>query len=186
MNELERRKVDFRKKYISIRNKIENKQYKSIEIFNKVIENEIYKQAKIIALYKSLASEVSTDDLIEYSMNIGKVVVLPRVVRDELKFYKIDSIEENFIKSKFGIEEPKVNENNLIEKSKIELIIVPGVCFDREKNRMGFGKGYYDRYLLNTNLKTIGLCFSEQLVEILPVDKYDVKMQQIITEKEVY
>ena len=109
------------------------------------------------------------------------------MVNNELKFYKIKSLKEKFIKSNFGVEEPIENEINYINQKDIGLIIVPGICFDKEKNRLGFGKGYYDRYLQNENINTIGICFEEQIVEnIIPTTEYDVAMKKIITDKKIY
>lgn len=62
------------------------------------------------------------------------------------------------------------------------------MCFDNEKNRLGFGKGYYDRYLENTKINKIGICFNEQILEkeLLPIEHYDIKMNYVITEKIIY
>lgn len=169
-----------RKQYISIRNNIKNKKEKSNIITNKVIKEEAYKKAKIVALYKSLPSEVDTTELIKYSIALGKTVVLPKVVCDDLKFYKI-SLSDKLVKSKFGVEEPIENEANYIEKEKINLVIVPGVCFDKENNRLGFGKGYYDRFLAKTNLYTIAICFEEQMINKIFTEDNDIKMKKVIT-----
>ena len=177
------KKEELRKKYILIRNRVENKTQKSEIISEKIQEQIEYKNTKIIALYKNLKSEVSTEKLIEDSINLGKCVALPKVVNNELKFYKIKSLKEKFIKSNFGVEEPIENEINYINQKDIGLIIVPGICFDKEKNRLGLGKGYYDRYLQNENINTIGICFEEQIVEnIIPTTEYDVAMKKIITD----
>lgn len=176
-------KEHLRKKYLDIRKEITNKEEKSKEIASKVQMTEEFQNANIIALYKSLPSEVDTSFLIEDALQKRKVVVLPRVYGNEMKFYQITSSKETFEKSKFGIEEPIENEENFIEASRIDLMIVPGICFDKENNRLGFGKGYYDRFLENTKIKTIGICYQEQLLEkdLILTDQYDVKMQQVIT-----
>lgn len=182
----EKEKQDLRKKYTLIRNEVKNKKEKSKKIIEKIKANDMYKKARVIALYKSLLSEVDTTELINYSINIKKIVVLPRVSNNELKFYKINSLKDKFIKSKFGVEEPVGNENNYINKTNIDLIVVPGLCFDKEKNRLGFGKGYYDRYLASTELKSIGVCFNEQILDrqLIPITSNDVKMQLVITDVE--
>lgn len=182
MNEAEKQEI--RQKYIQIRKQIKGKSEKSKVIINKVKDNKIYKESKVVALYKSLASEVDTTELIDYSLKTNKIVVLPKTIGDELKFYKINSLKDSLIKSNFGIEEPIEKEENLVDISDIDLFIVPGVCFDREKNRLGFGKGYYDRLLSGINKRIIGICFSEQIIEnrLLPVSNNDVKMEQLITD----
>lgn len=180
-------KKELRKKYLLIRKNISDKKAKSEIIIHKIIEEKEYQNAKIAALYKSLESEVDTLELIKYSVNHGKIVCLPKVVGEEIKFYQI-SKTERLIKSKFGVEEPEENPEKEIAKNQIDLVIVPGVCFDTRKNRLGFGKGYYDRFLAGTNLKTIGICFEEQVLKdgFLPVEENDVKMQKIVTEENIY
>lgn len=180
-------KKELRKKYLKIRKNIFDKNIKSMMIFEKIIQEKEYKDAKIVALYKNLESEVDTLELIKYSVNQGKLVCLPKVVGEEIKFYQISKTEE-FIKSKFGVEEPEGNPEKEIKKNEIDLVIVPGVCFDTRKNRLGFGKGYYDSFFANTNLRTIGICFEEQVLKdsFLPVEENDVKVQKIITEERVY
>lgn len=180
-------KKTLRKKYLEIRQRIKDKVQKSKMIFEKIIQEKEYQNAKVIALYKNLKSEVDTSELIKYSVNQGKLVCLPKVVGEEIKFYQISKTEE-FIKSKFGVEEPEENPEKEIKKNKIDLVIVPGVCFDTRKNRLGFGKGYYDRFLTGTNLKTVGICFEEQILKdcFLPVEENDVKMQKVLTEENIY
>lgn len=183
MFEIENEKKKVRKEYTLVRSKIENKKDKSDEIFNKIIETKSFKEAKIIAMYKSLNSEVDTAELIKYSINIGKIVVLPKVEENELRFYKINSIDEKLFKSKFGLEEPLGEKENLVDNKIIDLVIVPGICFDTEKNRLGFGKGYYDRFLKEKDFKSIGICFDEQIIERVPTNGNDMKVKEIITEK---
>jgi len=180
---VEMQKQILREEYQTIRNNIKNKKEKSQYITEKLKQNILYKNAKIVALYKSLPSEVDTAEIIEHALSYGKIVVLPKVVGEELRFYKIGK-DEVFVKSKFGVEEPIGDERNFIDKNELDLVIVPGLCFDEEGNRLGFGKGYYDRFLANTELKTIAVCFKEQIIRngFVPVDSNDVKMQMIITD----
>ena len=170
-------KQELRTKYLKIRNDISNKDIKSDIIFNKIINTSEYQSANTVALYKNLISEVDTNKLIDYTLTIGKTVSLPRVEDNNLNFYKVDK-QTLLIKSNFGVFEPISNQ--VIPKENIDLIIVPGVCFDKNNNRLGFGKGYYDRYLMNTKMKKIGICFIEQLTNNIPADSNDVKMDLII------
>ena len=176
-------KEELRKKYLTIRKKILDRDKKNEAITKKVKELEIYKEANTIALYCSLPDEVNTDELIEDALNNHKVVLLPRTNDSDIVFSVIKSMNEPFLKGKFGVLEPLNKE--VYKKDKIDLIIVPGVSFDREGNRLGYGKGYYDRYLTGSNLKTIGICFSEQLTEHIPNDDNDIKIDVIVTDKEV-
>lgn len=176
-------KSELRKKYLEIRSKIDKKQEKSNIIFERVIKTNEFKEANVIALYKALSSEVNTDKLIDYSLKNGKIVCLPRVDEDNLAFYTVNSSADDLEKSGFGVEEPKRDENHLVQKELIDLVIVPGVAFDKDCNRVGFGKGYYDRFLEKTNLKTIAIAFDEQIVEEgIQANDYDVKMDSVISE----
>lgn len=173
-------KNDLREYYINIRNNIDNKNIKSNIIFNKIINDELFNSSKVIGIYYSLPSEVDTHTLIEYALSIGKVVCLPKIVKDEMKFYKID-YGTRLKKSKFGVLEPPSKKVNLILVDDIDLLIVPGICFDINRNRIGFGKGYYDKYISNHYINTIGICFSEQIIDHIKTDKHDVKVNKLIT-----
>lgn len=183
MCEAENEKNKIRKEYILIRKNIKNKQEKSNQIFDKVITTAEYKDAKVIAIYKNISSEVDTTDLIKYSIAVGKIVVLPKAKESVLEFYKLESVNETFEKSKLGIEEPLGKIENFIDNKNIDLVIVPGICFDLEKNRLGFGKGYYDRLLKEKEFKSIGICFDEQIMERVPTNDNDMKVNMIITDK---
>ena len=179
-------KNEIRKKYIDIRKNINaiDRINKSKIISNKLLLNKVLNDSKVIAIYKSLNSEVDTEDTISNLWSMNKVVLIPKVEKDIINFYEYNK-NDKLIKSTFGVLEP--NNNKIYKKDNIDLIIVPGVCFDKNMNRMGFGKGYYDKYLENSNIYKIGICFSEQISnKELVTDKYDIKMNEIITDKEVY
>ena len=173
-------KEEIRKTIIKERNNISNKDDLSRVISNKIINLDIYQKANVIALYNSMNSEVDTKDLINYSLTLKKVL-LPRIINNKLEFIKIDK-DTKYNKSNFGVVEP-IGE---IYKGNIDLIIVPGVSFDKEKNRIGYGKGYYDKYLANKDIYKIGICFSKQIVDNIIVNQYDIKMDMIIADDRVY
>ena len=173
-------KICFRKEMINIRKNIINKKEKSKVIMNKLINLDIYNNSKVIAIYNSMKDEVDTSDLIKYSLK-KKEVLLPKIINDKMVFVRIND-NTKYKKSSIGVNEPIGNEY----LGKIDLIIVPGVSFDENLNRLGFGKGYYDRYLLNKDIYKIGICYSEQLVDSLPIENHDIKMNLVITEKEFY
>jgi 5-formyltetrahydrofolate cyclo-ligase len=173
-------KEELRIKYLNIRKNITDKSIKSSIIKDKIINSDEYKKSKVIAIYKNLNSEVETNDLINYALNDNKIVVLPKVEGDILRFYKTGN--ESFIKSNFGVLEPIDTE----EIKDIDLYIIPGICFDKYKNRIGFGKGYYDRVNYKNSIK-IGICFEEQIYnKKIKSDSFDIKMDKIITEKSIY
>ena len=170
-------KEDLRKQMIIVRKNIQNKNKLSTVIVNKIFDLDIYQKSKTIALYNSLKSEVDTSILISELVN--KVILLPKVINNKIIFIKIDK-NTKYKKSRIGVLEPIGNEY----LGNIDLIIVPGVAFDKKKNRLGFGMGYYDRYLNNKNIYKIGICFHEQLLDDIPNEIHDIKMDLILTEKE--
>jgi len=179
-------KEEIREKFKKIRNEIKDTDIKSKIICDKIIKSEFYKKSKVIGVYSSISREVDTLGLIETALKDGKIVGLPKVCNKELKFYRISKIDDLICGGTLGIKEPKENIENLIDKNNIDLIIVPGICFDKAKNRIGFGKGYYDRYLSATkNIIKIGVCFDEQVLknEYISINKYDVKMNMVVTDK---
>ena len=171
-------KDELRKLMINKRKSIRNKKDLSQEIVNKVINLDVYKKSRVIALYNSLKDEVDTSLLIEEALK-EKIVLLPRIINNKMIFVKIDS-NTKYYKSNIGVIEP---EGKAYLES-IDLIIVPGLSFDRNRNRLGFGMGYYDKYLTNRNIYKIGICFDEQIVDLVPHEKHDIKMDMIITKKE--
>ena len=188
MNEVDKKKSEIRSKYLKIRKSVLDKKKKSLDICTKLILTEEYQNSKIIALYKNLETEVDTNQLIEVSVKNGKIVALPRVENDNMVFYKINSLNDKLEKNEFGIYEPISNIENIINKDELDLVIVPGICFDKNMNRLGFGKGFYDKFLFNSKSKILGICFEEQVLcdENIPFTRYDVKMQKVITDKKVY
>lgn len=172
-------KEEQRKKFKKIRQNIENKDEKSLAISNKVFLLKRFKESKSIGIYSSLPEEVSTKYIINYCLKNNKKIAFPKVEDDEIRFYYIENIDGLNNIGSFGILEPEGNK--LAED--IELMIVPGICFDKQNNRIGFGKGYYDKYFQrNNNIFKIGICFKEQLTEALKTDDNDIKMDIIITD----
>lgn len=183
-------KEEIRKKTLSKRNQLSEKDRVMFSriIFNKLLESEEYKKADRIAVYYPVGSEVQTLDIIRDALINKKKVGLPRVINDnEIKFYQImeKSLEEvEFTKGKYGIME---NIDSTVELDPIDLLIIPGVAFDYECNRIGYGKGYYDRFLGKNDIGYIvGLAFENQMVKYIPINELDQKVDCIITNKNNY
>lgn len=166
-----------RREYLIVRKNISNKLDKSLTIKDKVIP--LLKNYQIIGVYASMEGEVSTDELIKELLRESKVVVLPKIVGDYISFYQISSLDDLEVSDKYKIREP-IGENEF--KLPLEAIIVPGICFDMSNDRLGFGKAYYDKYLEGKDIFKVGLCFKEQLVNQLPIDEWDIKMNIVITD----
>lgn len=153
----------------------------SEEVFSVLEITGTFRDASTILIYNAMADEVSTQAFIE-KWKSEKSFYLPVVKDDHLVFRKL---QENtlFEKSKIGVNEP-IGED-LADYSKIDMVIVPGTAFDRKCNRLGRGKGYYDRFLVKIKAPKVGVCFDFQLKDQIPADDRDVKMDMIVGENEL-
>lgn len=152
----------------------------SLNVIRNLKEQELYKKSKTILLYYSMPDEVDTKLLIHTSRE--KNIVLPVVTKDGLVLKKYIS-EDDLYLSKYGINEPLGD--IFVDYDDIDLVIVPGVAFDRSFNRMGRGMGYYDGLLPKINAPKVAICFDFQLIDHVPVDARDVKMDTIVCESEI-
>lgn len=131
-----------------------------------------------IMLYSSFDNEPDTADLAKYFNNKNCAVAYPYIKAGEI----IPKIPSQMIKRSFGILEP-TSDSQEIDPKLLDLIIVPGIGFDRNKNRIGFGKGYYDRFLKQTSALKIALAYSFQISDkYINSDAFDIPMDAIVTE----
>ncbi len=154
----------------------EQKRESSLKIFEKIEQMPDFKQAKTLMMYWSSSREVPTHDFIEKWSN-QKKILLPVVV-GRMMVLKLFTSRDNLTRSELGIWEPQAQENYLEE---IDLAIIPGSAFDRKKRRLGRGRGYYDQYLKQKKIKKWGIAFDFQLVDTVPAQEHDIKMNKIIT-----
>ena len=153
----------------------------SEKIFEKLLQNEDFKNAKVVISYMDFKNEVKTDKINNFIKNSGKILLLPKVIDKETMIAIED--KNQYIISHFGNKEPDGKEY----RGNIDVIITPGVAFDKNKNRVGFGRGYYDRFFLKyPNAKKIAIAFEEQIIdEGIETDKYDKKVDILITENNI-
>lgn len=137
----------------------------------------LFKRAHTILLYYSLKDEVQTHDFIDKWSN-RKTILLPVVVTDNIEL-RIYTGKEYLAEGAFHINEPIGQAYTNYDT--IDLAIVPGVAFDENGNRLGRGKGYYDRLLPHIEATKIGICFPFQLLKRIPTEPFDKKMDKIIT-----
>ncbi|MEK4568882.1 5-formyltetrahydrofolate cyclo-ligase [Bacillus sp. FSL K6-3458] len=149
-----------------------------------VLQLSEWKQAKTIALTMSRGKEIPTMPLIEKAWEEGKTVCIPTCFpkTKEMVFYEYTP-ETKMTSSYFGLLEPDPLEATVVHKEAIDLIIVPGVCFDQRGYRIGFGGGYYDRYLADYHGVTIALCLSLQQTRHIPAEAHDIPVSMIVSEK---
>lgn len=172
-------KNHLRNKYKNIRQKIDVKdKIKSNDIiFKKIINMQKYKNSNLILVYASKEDEVDTIRLINYSLKNNKKVALPKCNENHMDFYYIDSINE-LKKGSFNILEPITK--NMVDDFNNSICVVPGVVFDKNKNRIGYGKGYYDRFLYKYKGMKIGLCYKSCICNNIQTSIYDIKMDKVI------
>lgn len=152
---------------------------------SKIQENlrkvEYYRNARIIAGYHAVGSEVRTHDILQEILNAGKELSLPKVEKDDLVFRRISGFSDLEV-GNFSVMEPK---DRCEPVKKLEIILVPAIAVTRDGYRLGYGFGYYDRYLHDKRSKKIALSYSRQVTRSIPHDSHDVKVDCIVTEDEV-
>lgn len=178
-------KKDFRRKCREIRKNIDEKQREkeNQEIYAAFFELPEYKNAKSVFAYVSYGDEVDTISVIERILADGKKVLVPLCHKEShhMSAVLIDALSD-LKKGAYGIPEP--DENGIVfEKDDIDLIIVPGLCFSEDGYRIGYGGGYYDRFLEGFNGLSVGFAFSECIVKSVPTEKTDKKVDIIISGK---
>jgi len=151
----------------------------SEKIHNRLKQVEIFRSAKKIACYYPVGSEVLTQDIMQELLGDGKEISLPKVFGDNLSFRKIGGLED-LEKGAFGIMEPK---DNCPEITETDIVLVPTVGITKNGMRLGYGHGYYDRFLLESDAKSISLTYSKQIVKSVPFSEKDVKIDWIVTEE---
>ena len=155
----------------------------SLEIAAKVQVCSWFRQAEWVYFYYPLGKEVNLLPLAQQALERGMQIAFPRVEGNEMGFYQVSSLAD-FREGSFHVMEP-TGKHAIQEKS--PLVFVPGVGFDLHGTRMGYGKGYYDRYFSRCpHCHKIGIAHSVQLVEQLPKDPFDVPMDAIVTEQDIY
>lgn len=175
-------KKELRKKILKLRNSLteEELQKKSELIYNKFVKSKEFVENQNILIYINYQSEVITKKIISYGLLSGKTIACPKVLEDgKMHFFEIHGFIE-VEKGYKGIYEPV---NSTVFEPEEALVVVPGVVFDRDGFRIGYGKGFYDRYLRKHKAyKTVGLAFKEQIIDNIPAEEHDVKIMNIITE----
>jgi 5-formyltetrahydrofolate cyclo-ligase len=157
-------------------------------IAEKLYKMDSYKEAKTIMSFISFDSEVNTHEIIKRSISHNKSIVVPITIpkTKELKVSEVLDFSELEL-GYYNILTPKKKYIRFIDPSTIDLILVPGVVFARNGYRVGYGGGYYDRFLSKFEKKVdkIGLAFDLQVTDEVPTDSFDIPVDLIITEKEI-
>ncbi len=158
---------------------------KSLRIYRRLIDMPAYQRARRIACYVSIKNEVDTRTVIQKTIGSGKQVGVP-VTREEgsMDFQAILGLSD-LRPVHYGLREPVPDPQKVLLPHTIDLILVPGSAFDLFGHRIGSGGGYYDRFLVQTEAVRIGLSYGFQIIDRVPAEPHDVKMDLIITENEI-
>lgn len=184
-------KKSIRNTILEIRNYLKSEEVDKLsgEIMSNLIKIPIFEKSKKIMVYLSFKNEVDTFKLISFCQKKGKDIIVPFTIEKDKRIVPslIKDIDKELVKSKFGYLQPSPEHLKPIDDKEIDLIIVPGVAFDRLGYRIGFGGGYYDRFLskLKHKVTTIGLAYDFQIISRVPAEEFDIPLDYIVTEKRI-
>ncbi|MCH8973227.1 MAG: 5-formyltetrahydrofolate cyclo-ligase [Thaumarchaeota archaeon] len=141
-----------------------------------------FRHAKRVGSYYPIGSEVLTQNIMQELLSEGKEILLPKVVEDNLEFRKIKDFN-SLEKGNFDIMEPK---DNCPASENLDVVLVPTIGIDRNGLRLGYGYGFYDRFLSKNNVATIALTYAKQIIKSIPHLDNDVKIDWVVTEDEFF
>jgi 5-formyltetrahydrofolate cyclo-ligase len=183
-------KPEIRREMAALRDRLsaEEADFMSSSILDRLTELEEYKCASVILTYVSFRSEAGTKRLIQKALSEGRRIAVPVCILNGkvLLPCEIQSLED-LVPGTWGILEPSEHARSMLETKEIDLAIVPGLAFDMQLNRLGYGAGYYDRFLpkMRPNTVKVGICYEFQLIDRLPADPFDIPMDCIVTERSI-
>lgn len=156
---------------------------KDAAIMRRIETAGFFKNAKAFFTYIGFRGEVSTEDLIKKYLG-KKRIIAPKILdKTEKTISLFEIFAAKYIKGKFGVPEPVYVAPF---SGKLDLIFTPGLAFDLRGNRIGYGGGYFDRFLVKTNAIKVGLAYESQIIDKVPSRKYDVAVDYIVTERKIY
>lgn len=158
----------------------------SKQLQENLFRSDLWQQAETIGVYLSVGDEWDTRNIVKQAFIEGKNVVVPKTIPDtkELVFYQLTDPSQT-VKGNFGLEEPDITQTSPVDKDAIDLLLVPGLVFTKNGYRVGFGGGYYDRFLADFIHTTVSILHSNQFVETFPIEPFDIPVNYLITEKEI-
>ncbi|MDK2798454.1 MAG: 5-formyltetrahydrofolate cyclo-ligase [Clostridiales bacterium] len=184
-------KKTLRQKYLHLRNRLKTDEVieKSKKIMKRLVDISWYKQSKVIMTYIDFKNEVITRDFIHYALDNNKKIIVPvtDVLSKTLILSELKDFDKDLHPSTYGILEPKKECIRKVDDNLLDLILVPGLVFDIAGYRIGYGGGYYDKLLqrLEDKCKTVGLAFDFQIIDSIPTECFDRKVDVIITEERI-
>lgn len=180
-------KSEIRSRMIKIRNALtEEERNRAASLLRKrILAHRWYYTSEVILCYMDYGSEISMREMMQEALSVGKKVFLPKVEGENMTFYRINDLS-GLIQGYKGILEPGGDTESFQsgkQATENTLLLMPGVAFDRYRNRIGYGKGFYDRFLADNpemQLRSIAVGYQCQLLDVLPTEETDIRPQQII------
>ncbi|MFZ4083099.1 MAG: 5-formyltetrahydrofolate cyclo-ligase [Pirellula sp.] len=191
VNEVSERKAAIRKQAHENRRAQADKDAVSVSIVDRFMKLPEYAAAQTVMFYVDVRDEARTRHALPEALTTGKRIVVPYCVDGELELFWLESMDELEL-GMYRILEPKAELRTVASKKlqpeDLDLIMVPGVAFDRQGGRTGHGKGYYDKLLEHAKPQTplVALAFECQLFDEIPMDSHDIYMDKVVTESAVY
>ena len=172
-----------RKHYRDLRNRISaaDKSVNDRKIFENLINCELYSEAETILIYVSVKGEPETLNIIKHALAENKNVAVPLCTNERMDFRLIKTTDD-LSDGLFGIPEPDPLKCSVVTDFSNSLCVVPALAFDVSGNRLGYGGGYYDRFLSEHKVSTVGLCYEKFLCHALPDEEHDIKVDFILNE----
>ena len=180
-------KKALREKFRAVRKSAKSED-KDSKIFVLTVESDFFLCADTVFLYCSVGSEADTLRIINYALSAGKRVALPKCTdrNGSMDFYYITDTEKSLTDGMFSLKEPDSDVCDKAYATEASLCIVPALAVDKRGYRLGYGGGYYDRFLSSFKGIRAGLCYEECFCEELPYDEHDIRLNRIITDYKIY
>lgn len=157
-------------------------------ITGSVLALDAYRSARVVMAYMTFGSEFMTDAFINAAIRDGKTIVLPKIDRahDRLAIHTVRELERDLAAGPWGIREPRSDACPIALLSEIDFVLAPGLGFTVRGDRLGYGRGYYDRLLAarDPGAALVAAAFSVQVVDEIPTTAQDVRIDRVITERE--
>ena len=175
-------KAELRKQVLQEMKAISQEQKQAMDqaLTDQFLKHPFYQEAKVIATYLSFPHEFQTQELIEQALKDGKKVLIPKTYpKGRMDFVVYDP--QQLVKTSFGLLEPQ-GDLEVVDASQIDLIHVPGLAFTTEGYRIGYGGGYYDRYLKHFSGNTLSTVYPCQIRDFIPED-HDIPVQEVLVDE---
>lgn len=178
-------KQGLRKKLIAKRRALPDYRSADAAIARKVLSSAFFQQAEKVLCYVSLPDEVATEPMMKAAWEQGKRVAVPYSDGDCMEFFLINSLD-GLHTGAFGVREPDPHSGERLTDFSHSICLVPGLAFTPDGYRIGYGKGYYDKFLKNYPFLSVGLCYNSLILEDLPTEDYDIPVDIVITDQTVF